>query len=129
MSKDFISLFDTYSSIPYPKSKSHLDKVVNKEDYSILYDKFSKIILSINKSFEKKFFENDFFFSSKNLVILEPHLFAFDILLKSITLNNLLEKYSNSKIILTVFEEEITYGNRFLNQYAYVASKIGPPLL
>ena len=129
MSKDFISLFDTYSSIPYPKSKSHLDKVVNKEDYSILYDKFSKIILSINKSFEKKFFENDFFFSSKNLVILEPHLFAFDILLKSITLNNLLEKYSNSKIILTVFEEEITYGNRFLNQYAYVASKIGPPFI
>lgn len=129
MSKDFISLFDNYSSIPYSKSISQLDKIVNKEDYTILYDKFSKIILSLNKIFEKKLFEQDFFFSSKNLIILEPHLFAFDILLKSITLNNLLEEYSHSKIILSVFEEEITYGNRFLNQYAYVASKIGFPFV
>ncbi len=129
MSKDFISLFDNYSSIPYSKSISQLDKIVNKEDYTILYDKFSKIILSLNKTFEKKLFEHDFFFSSKNLIILEPHLFAFDILLKSITLNNLLEEYSHSKIILSVFEEEITYGNRFLNQYAYVASKIGFPFV
>ena len=129
MAENIISLFDIYSSSPYSKSLPHLDEIIKKQKYTILYDEFSKIIMDINKNFEKKLFGQDYFFSSKNLIILEPHLFAFGVLLKSITLNNLLDKYPHSKIILNVFEEEITYGNRYLNQYAYVASKIGFPFI
>jgi len=122
-----INLFENYPYIPYKTSSSHLDRFIDRKDYKILYDEFSRILLITNKKLINKYIRNDFFHSSENLIILEPHMLAFNMLLKSITLERIIDENPKKKIIIDVFNEELNLNNRFLNQYAYIASKIGNP--
>ena len=77
-----INLFENYPYIPYKTSSSHLDRFIDRKDYKILYDEFSRILLITNKKLINKYIRNDFFHSSENLIILEPHMLAFNMLLK-----------------------------------------------
>ena len=129
MKNNSLDLFDIYSYLPYENSKSHLDRIIKKENYVILFNEFSKIFSLINKELSDKFFKDDFFYSSKNLIILEPHLFSFNLLLKAITLDKIVDRHPNTKIILNLYKEELEFKSRFYNQYAYIASKIGDPFV
>ena len=126
-----MNLFQEYNYIPYKKNKKKfIDNHLSKEDYQMLYHDFEKCIDSINEKIENLFFKNKFNYASKKFVIIEPHIAAFNLFTKSLILEKILiENKNNEDIVIEIYDEELPeiLLDRFTNQYALIAQKIGYP--
>ena len=124
-----MDLFKEYQYIPFIKSNRHLDNIISSKDYKNYYIDFKKCIDKINKIIEDKFFKNKFKYASKRFIIVEPHLIAFNLFIKSLTLQKIINNHPSKEIVLKIFDEETQQIelDRFTNHYFLLAKKIGNP--
>jgi len=124
-----MKLFNEYTYIPYVKSEKYIDNILSSKQYREIYPDFEKSIDIINKKIDNFFFKENFNYPSKNFIVIEPHLIAFNLFTKSIILNRILLEKKFDEIKIEVYKEELSknFNDRFINQYALLAKKIGKP--
>ncbi|MDG2397243.1 MAG: hypothetical protein P8M03_06280 [Flavobacteriaceae bacterium] len=129
-----MNLFEEFSYNPFEKKKFYIDDFISSREYETLYKDFKKAIDLINNKIDLVLFKDKFHYPSNKFIIIEPHIITFNLFIKSLILQKIIEK--NKIIEIEVFDEELEnnlffHGElrsyRFLNQYALIAKKIGSP--
>jgi len=100
-----MKLFNEYTYIPYVKSGKYIDNILSSKQYREIYPDFEKSIDIINKKIDNFFFKENFNYPSKNFIVIEPHLIAFNLFTKSIILNRILLEKKFDEIKIEVYKE------------------------
>ena len=134
-----MNLFNKFSYNPYKSDANlFLDEIVDYNDYIAIHNDLKPLVSDFNKKIYMRFFKGRFNFLETEFKLIHPRKIFFNLLIRSIILQKILNKYNNEKIVIECFDQELNFYNdgsqgfsinHFANQYAWLAKKIGHPFI
>ncbi|WP_455756649.1 hypothetical protein [Sulfurimonas sp.] len=128
-----MNLFDRYTDLPFDDKKEYIDRLIDYRDYVDIFSQFDLLFDKVNSQIDIDFFKEKYCYQQKVFKLVETNTIVFNLLIKTLELQKIIDLNSNEKIILNCTSEELdyinygvsgTYANRFANFYAWLAEEI-----
>ncbi len=132
-----MDLFKYYSYNPFiDSSTNYIDNIIDYKHYKKIYFDIKFFIKNVNHDIKNNFFKDDFFYLENEFKLIPTKRIITNLFIKLITLQKIKLKHLNENIQIKCSQQELEYynkgysgfnPNRYANQYAWIAEKIGEP--
>ena len=132
-----MDLFKHYNYNPFiQSSQNYIDNIIDFKDYKKIYLDIKYFIKNVNHDIKNNFFKDDFFYLENEFKLIPSKRIVTNLFIKLITLQKIKLKHFNENIQINCSSQELEYyvkgfngfnANRYANQYAWIAEKIGKP--